>query len=535
MSERNTTDGWDTKIAEAKNFKKEHSPNWLQMQKYWMQIPPDPPVSQKNRANLVVPLTHPIIETMKAHIMVHVNGDNITTTAEIVGNKDKAETKELNGYLQDLFEYYYGKPETFLFDSNVIGDALIYGNCMVKIMPPDNPEDICKRELIHIWDALWQPVARNWSEVGWAGHEKIVPDNHFEKHKDVYDQKKVKEGMNERNIKWDIRFRSQAVKGNVLTEIWDRENEELITLLNYSTIIRKEKMPYSFPYVMAQDIPESNRIIAMGESELLQYEQITANVFRNLRVDNGKAVGMNYWYVHPNVDARALIDSEPGGVVMGMMPDYIPKPIVTTDASRALEFDQRAFWDECQRATGIFDSLRGQTPSKRQTGKEAELYLMNANIRFWMKVRILESTYFLPASNLIVERIAHSGSTKLFEDITGRVSKNKLTPDSLQPLLKRMRIKTKASGDVLNDDQKRMLISQAIGLLVTVIPREKLNEQGIVDLLLETFRKVPQIRKIVVEQEEGIKGLNMEALQQMPSILGGGGAISPIKTMEGAV
>ncbi len=532
MSERNPTDGWDIKIQEAKNFKKEHSPNWLQMQKYWMQIPPEPPVSQKNRANLVVPLTHPIIETMKAHIMVHMNGDNITTTAEIVGNKDDPETKELNTCLQDLFEYFYGKPETFLFDCNVVSDALIYGNCMVKIMPPDNPEDIVKRELIHIWDALWQPVARNWNEVDWASHEKIVPDSHFEKYKDVYDQKKVKEGLNERNIKWDIRFRSQDVKGNIITEIWDREHDKLITLLNYSTIIRKEKMPYSFPYVMAQDIPEANRIIAMGESELLQYEQITANVFRNLRVDNGKMVGLNYWYVHPNVDARPLVNSEPGGIVLGMLPEYQPKPIVTTDASRVLEFDQQAFWNECQRATGIFDTLRGQTPSKRQSGKEAELYLMNANIRFWMKVRILESTYFLPASNLIVDRIAHSGSTTLFKDITGIASKNELTPASLIPLLKRMRIQSKASGDILNDEQKRMLIAQAIGLLVTVVPRERLNEQGIIDLLLETF-PVPQIRKIIVEKEEEIKGLNLEALGQMPSMLGGGGAISPLKTMEG--
>ena len=41
-----------------------------------------------------------------------VNGDNVTTTAEIVGNKDEPKVKELNTTLQDVFEYYYGKPET---------------------------------------------------------------------------------------------------------------------------------------------------------------------------------------------------------------------------------------------------------------------------------------------------------------------------------------------------------------------------------------------------------------------------------------
>lgn len=539
MSSKNITDGWDVKIREAKDFKREHSPNWKQMQKYWAQVPPEPPQSQKNRANLVVPLTHPIIETMNAHIMVQMNGDNITTTAEIVGDKDDPGIKELNTYLQDLFEYFYGKPETFIFDSNITKSALTYGNCAAKLTPPVNPVDIVDRELINIWNMLWQPVAPTWDKVDWAGHEKIVPDSHFEEHKDVYDQKKVKEGMNKRNVTWDIRFRSQSVKGNIVTEIWDRENEKLITLLNYSTIIRKEKMPCKFPYVMAQDIPESNRIIAMGEAELLQYEQITANVFRNLRVDNGKAVAMNYWYFNPAlVDARPLVNSEPGGVVTGTMPEAIPRPIVTTDASRVLEFDQRAFWDECQRATGIFDAMRGQSVSKRQSGKEVEALLANANIRLWMKIRILESTYFLPASNLILDIIANSESTTLFEDITGRKSPNKITPASLKPLLKSVRVQSKASGDVLNDKQKRELIAEAIGLMITIIPKERLNEEGIVELLLDTYRKVPQMRKIIMEKKEEMGGLDLDAMkeiykmQQYPSILGGGGAISPISLIQ---
>lgn len=496
------TEGWAEKLKASEEIIQSMSPDWEQMYKFFRGIPPREPDGGLNRSNLHVHIAHPIVMTYLSHILMYFFSDNIPVTAEIYGDKDNPDIKEMNENIYDTFKWIYGDPEHYLRMRDIFMNALIYGNCGVKVMPIEpskaNGYKLIETFPIEPWNIFYEPIATKFPEVGWASHQKMVSEEHILKNYGEDAIKKCKEAK----LTLDKRFYSKDVKGYVINEIWDKNNQERIVVADRKQIIFKESFKqgkFDFPYLMAADIPEPNRVPAIGEVELSQDNQITANVFWNQRIDNANRSVNNFWYVNSMaVDTTALEEAIPGGILVGP-PGAQPVPLLTQDVTRSLEYDQEAFWIRCQRTVGMVDPLMGQSISKRQTAVEAQLMQANANARFLDKMKCIESTFVIPWGNKVVKYL--SGAPKeFFTWITG--AKKTTKPSDLKDKKYDIRVQAKASQEVKSNMEKQMEILKAIDIVSTIWP-EDVRDKKLKELILDTFKyKVPGLKAILGGTEE---------------------------------
>lgn len=481
------TEGWAEKLKSSEDIISDMSPDWEQMYKYFRGIPPREPDGGLNRANLHVHITHPIIMTYLAHILMYFFSDNIPVTGEIYGDKDEASVKEMNGCIYDSFKWIYADPSHYLNMRGIILNALIYGNCGVKVMPvvpsKANRYKLIKTLPVEPWNFFYEPLSTEWDEVGWASHQKMVSEEHILKYYGKDALKKCKEGK----LSLDKRFYSKDVKGYVINEIQDKNKLERIVLADRKQIISKAKFKqtkFDFQYKMAVDLPEANRIPGIGEAELSQDNQITANVFRNQRIDNATRALYNFWYVNSMaVDTTALEESRAGGILTGP-PQGKPEQLITNDVTRSLEYDQERFWIECQRTVGAIDPLMGQGVSKRQTAVEAQLMQANANARFWDKMKCIESTFLIPWGEKAISYLKDAPD-EFFTWITGK--KKNVYPKELKTKKYDIRVQAKASQEVKTNVEKRRIILEAIDIVSTIWP-EDVRSEKLKELIIESYK-----------------------------------------------
>ncbi len=496
---------WKTKLAEAESERAKDEPRWLQLYRLWRGIPPKLPRTQVGkRANIFVPFVFPVVMTIQAREMMYFMGTSANLTAKIAGaDKDEA-IRQLQLRVQNSMEYLLSQSYRFTRQYNINQDRLIYGYCPAKLMPAENEYDVFRTELIHPWNFLFDPQVREWCDVRWAAHEKVVPISYL-KDKDEYIQEVVK-AIEEGDINLDKRYPHVPQKGILLSEIWDKESGKMFALVNRETVVRKpeefpsKEIPHGFPYRLHVDNPESLRVQAIGESELAKWLQLEINILRNQILDNNSRRAHDMLLCPPGVNKHELQNARPGAVI-NWDGGLEPKPVPFTDATRNLEFkDINSLKDEIRWLTGVLPGTTGEMLSKRMTTPEVSTMNIGVGSRFWLREKVAEDHYWKPWSEGIIEFLQNAPDD-FFEKCAsmGNDYDTKLKPSDLKKY--NVQIQPRMSEDIVNDMHMRERILSI--LKISGIAWADWVDRGkALDLFLDSNRDVAGIRQIFANRPQ---------------------------------
>lgn len=486
---------WKTKLHEAESERAKEEPKWLQLYMLWRGIPPQLPRTQVGkRANIFVPFIFPAIMTIQAREMMYFMGTSANLTATIAGANQNEDIRQLQLRTQNSIEFLLSQAYRFTRQYNINQDRLIYGYCPSKLMPAENSYDVFRTELIHPWNFLYDPGVREWCDVRWAAHMKVIPLSYLEG-KEPYIQEVVK-SISEGDINLDKRYPHNPKKGILLTEVWDKETGKMFALVNQETVVREpEDFPYGkFPYLLHIDNPESLKIPAIGESELAKWLQLEVNILRNQRLDNVHRMVHDRILCPPGVNPYELQTSRPGAVLKwtGETP---PVAVPVTDATKSLEMiDIDRLKDEMRWLTGVLPGSTGEMLSKRMTTPEVSTMNVGSGSRFWLREKVAEDHYWKPWSDGLIDFLMYAPDD-FFEKCAsmGNEYDGKLKPSDLKKY--DVQIRPRMSEDIINDIRLRETVLTV--LKISGIAWADWVDRGkALDVFLDAFRDVPGIRQI---------------------------------------
>jgi len=508
---------WHTKLQEAESERAKEEPKWLQLYRLWRGIPPNLPRTQVGkRANIFVPFIFPVVMTIQAREMMYFMGTSENLTVEISGADGSPGIKQLQLRAQNSMEILLAQSYRFTRQYNINQDRLIYGYCPAKIMPADDPYDVFRTELIHPWNFLYDPQVREWCDVRWASHEKVVPISYL-KGKAEYIQEVV-QSIEEGDITLDKRYPHNPQKGILLTEVWDKETNKMFALVNRETVVRaEEEFPYNFPYLLHIDNPESLKIPAIGESELAKWLQFEINILRNQRLDNNSRRAHDMILCPPGVNKYELQNARPGAV-LNWDGTTEPKPVPFTDATRGLELiDINNLKDEMRWLTGVLPGATGELVSKRLTTPEVSTMNRGAGSRFWLREKVSEDHYWKPWGEGIMEHLQNAPKD-FFEKFAsmGNDFDRKLKPSDLKKY--DVQIQPRMSEDIISDLRLREMVLTALKIGGIAWP-DWIDRGNALDSFLDALRGAPGIRQIFANRPEKEPATMEEGSQNLETVL----------------
>lgn len=539
MAEKDLSNGWGDRISESLAQIAIEAPSWRYLYKLWRAIPPRQTKQEDNRrANIFVPVVGPIIMTFLAQEMMFFFGNPSAITVKIVGSRHDGKLQLLEDRLQKVIEYFLSQPFRFRRLYTIIQDKYIYGTSVCKTMPAIDEYNIMETEAINGWDFLYDPQCRNWDEIlqgGWCGHEKIVPKEQLMQPPwdKIYDQKKIK-AYKEGGIKADIRPPYESKKGLLITEIWDNKDEKIKAFIDRAVQIRRDRFPHKFPYILGLDMPESNRMFAIGESEWLKWTQMEINTLRCQRLDNIYRAIHNMWLVPDTVDIEDMRAAGPNAFIQWRGGEVRPEPLFQPDVTRTLQLDIMEGVNEARRIAAGSGPLSGEMPTKRMATPEAMAMLGNARAQFWMKLKVSESNFWLPWAENLVDFIVKKGPDDLFDKIVTPMDDThdtenfdkygRLRPKDLRGF--EIQIQAKMSYDVLNDERKRQLIWEGLQLAGTAWA-DMMDRRKALDILTNTYRDIPGFKDIFKTPPRSPDEGAGQLMRLLETMYGGGGKKAP--------
>jgi hypothetical protein len=489
---------WKNRLAEAEAERAKEEPKWLQLYRLWRGIPPSLPKTQVGkRANIFVPFIFPVIMTIQAREMMYFMGTSANLTVKIAGASKKEEIRQLQLRAQNSMEFLFAQPYRFTQQYNINQDRLIYGYCPSKLMST-NDYNVFRSELIHPWNFLYDPRVREWCDIGWAAHWKVVPIFYLQD-KEPYIQEVVK-AIAEGEITLDKRYPHHPQKGILLTEVWDKESKKMFALVNNETVVRAPEEFKRFPYLLHIDNPESLKIPAIGESELAKWLQLELNILRNQILDNVKRRAHDILLCPPGVNKWELQNARSGGVINW---DGTTKPeaVPFTDATRNLEFKGvEHFKDEIRWLTGVLPGTTGEMLSKRMTTPEVSTMNLGTGSRFWLREKVAEDHYWKPLGDGIMELLVEAPKDFFAECASmGNDYDDKLKPSDLKKY--DVQIQPRMSEDIRNDMYLRETVLTALKIGGIAWP-DWIDRGKALDVFLDAFRDCPGIRQIFANRPQ---------------------------------
>jgi len=549
--EDNEIKKWQVKMGEADNMFARHSVNWKGFYKMFRGVTSSSEAAKKMRADVHVPIVGPMVLTFTARELMAFFGNNRAMTIQISGKGNKEVMRELEKRTQKSLEFVFSEPHVFTPLFNSVQDKNIFGISPVKVMPffdvngQIDKTKIFKTEVILPWDFLFDPQANTWLEVGWAGHEKSVSKYYLDTtygKESAY--KKIKDDLVEPRHTEGDEYRAKHRKGGIrLTEIWDRENEEVLTFVNRKHLIRKlDKFPYMFPYILGKCFTESNTPWGYGLVDVLKWHQGYANELRDLRLDDLIRNIHTRWIV-PLTMQDKWESLTPGGTIGTLDMNEIPKAVSGGDVTRSIDSEVNLIKQDAYATMGVSPWTQMQIPSKRMTGREVSATIQGSG-RFWSMVKNSESHFWLPWVERVLALIIDFAPSDFFDKVAGEIGP-RVEPDKyvkfghLEPKdLKKYhtQIQAKMASEILNNEEKRMEIALYVRLIGAIGP-QYLHISKALQLIGETF-DIPGVDEILKTDEE-IQRAQMEMLKNLMAVqqgaqsyAGGGGATSIFKGGE---
>jgi hypothetical protein len=182
-----------------------------------------------------------------------------------------------------------------------------------------------------------------------------------------------------------------AQKGVEIWEYWT--DDWVVKIANQSTVIYSGINPYFHmkkPFAKWVDTSVPNEFYGIGIAESIECLQAELNTTRNQRIDNVSLVLNKMWKIirGANVDTTQLV-SRPSGFIEVDEKDDVEE-LEFTDVTQSAYQEEAIIKGDMDRTTGIHDTERGSTPTRRETATTMNILSTAGNQRFELKTMLAE-------------------------------------------------------------------------------------------------------------------------------------------------
>jgi len=441
----------------------------------------------KGRANLHIPVMFMSINTVATRLLFSIFGQPPYVRAKPLNpegvEKSKLAEKVINYYLghrEHFKDYYMFTINTLLYDIGAL--KIIFNKKKDYVMP--------RFYVINPWDLYFDVDAPRLRDITWVGHRKEV---HIS-----YIKNKIKNGEFKR-IKYENLRGGKPVKDNdiikdnedyylpenpdyvELIEIIDIAEHKRIVIGNRSVILVEEDYDDPLPYILVNCYPIAGNIKGLADAELIIDLQKEINAKRNQRLDNVTRILNQMYFVRPKsiINPERLANPVPGGIIYGFEK---PEPLIIPDLTSNLIMEEERPFRDIERALGVYDIVRGEMTSKRESATEVMTASQSANMRFWLKTKFLENDFIVELGYKLLAYARKYSKKFIVEMREGEFTE--VEPDDLDP--ENFDFVAVASSQVNNIMIERNQFQLLLTLFMKFFPN-LVNKEGIAEYLLDLY------------------------------------------------
>ena len=488
------------KITRAEDWISDKIDVWENIYKLYMGIKKQ---GMRGRSNLHIPVTFISVNTVATRLIYSLF--NTPPYVRVLPMNSMA--IEESKFAEKLLNYYLGQKEHFHKYYMYVVNELLYDIGAMKIIPYKNGKYLSfKLEVVNPWDLFFDVDAPSLEDMTFVGHRKEVHISYIKgkikkgEFKRV-DVKKLTGGAEDSGYNVYERQEPSPLPKNPdyveLVEIIDVVEKKRIVLGNRRAILLEEDFTDPLPYVLMNCYPIPGRLKGLSDGELIRDLQKEINAKRNQRLDNVNRILNQMFFVKIGSiqNLERLANPVPGGVIFGTEK---PEPLVVPDLTSNLILEEERPFRDIERALGVYDIVRGETSRKRESATEVLTASQNANMRFWLKTRFLETGFILELADKMLRFLVKYGGKMVvkmrsneFREITPR----DINPDNLM-------FEAVASSQVENTQIRRNQVILLFTQLLKMFP-ELVNKQGMAEYLVDLFdiKEKDKILNIMEEEQ----------------------------------
>jgi len=175
-------------------------------------------------------------------------------------------------------------------------------------------------------------------------------------------------------------------------EYWT--DDRVITVVEQQVVIRDAKNPYYHrrkPFISIVDVPVPHEFYGIGEVEPIEYLQYAYNDFVNQIMDNINLSINKVWVANKEADIDPTqLTVKPGHVIWAEDIHNDLREVVFADNTGSAFNMLGLMENQIQNVLGVFDYIKGATPSRAETATTVTSLQEAANMRFKQKIRTIE-------------------------------------------------------------------------------------------------------------------------------------------------
>lgn len=509
----------------------------------------------KDRSNLYIPYTYNIIETVTPKLVLAMFGSRpyVQTMPLGVDNPQRTErSKKMNKLLDYQFQQ---KIKLVPLASDIVKTAAIYGTAITKqswnfkvgkavtrrpsIKTPGTYDDVLVERvladdpyvtLIPLLDFFFDPSGTTIDECRYCMH-RYYEDLHELKSKsdlsggiyrnlDKLENTESPTGtlassdmLNEIGLGGGAGNNKQ--KGIEIWEYWT--DDWVVKVANQKVVIYSEMNPYFHmkkPFAKWVDTSVPNEFYGIGEVESIESLQNELNTTRNQRIDNVSFVLNKMWKVRrgTNLDTTQLVSRPAGFIEVDEMDDV--EEIKFTDVTGSSYQEESVIKMDIDRTTGVHDTERGSSPTRRETATTMNILANAGAERFKLKTIISEYGGLYDMTNQIIalnqQYIDREKELVLLGD-DGVLDSDTISPEEIQGGWTILAIGS-AIEPIVNKEQRQ---TQLVQLYNIVQARQDINHVELLRTIFESF-DIKNIDKLFMQQQPPAPGMpGANPLQQM--------------------
>jgi hypothetical protein len=393
----------------------------------------------KGKSILYIPKTFEIIETLLPKIVLGLfstlpytdvralSGPDPDTQTELINNlltyqltqeigivpKAAGIVKEaaIYGTVHTYQHWMFEQKDKVIREINEDGS---FRDVLTEVVDKDHPDIEC----IPILDFFFDPAAKDIDDSRycirrrWADkHELKNSAKLRRKYKNLDDIKETEDGSSYGDSADDympsevgISLGTNTRKSIEILEYWT--DDWVVEVANRSVVIRSEENPNYHrrkPFAKLCLIPQANEYYGISIAEMLQGLQEELNVTRNQRIDNVALVLNKVFKVkHDSVVDPKRVISKAGGVIEVDEMDDIQQ-LETTDVTSSSYNEEAVIKDDMDHVSGVYDSVRGSTPVRRETATTMTLLTSAGGDRFKMMILVADAGWRSKVISQLVE------------------------------------------------------------------------------------------------------------------------------------
>jgi hypothetical protein len=485
----------------------------------------DPENRKENRSNLFIPYTFHQVETVtpKMILAMFKTRPYVQTVPLGVDNATRElRSKKMNKLLDYQFQQ---KIKLIPLATDIVKTANIYGTAITKqswdyktgkavtrrpsavntgsydlVLVERVVSDDPKVTLIPLTDFFFDPAGTTIDECRYCIH-RYWEDLHELKQKNEESEgmyrnlDKVSNAENGAEASASDKMLSQiglssSINAQKGVEIWEYWTDDwVVKIANASVVIYSGMNPYFHmkkPFAKLVDTAVPNEFYGMGIPETIECLQEELNTTRNQRIDNVSFVLNKMWKIKrgANVDTTQLVSRPAGFIEIDEEGDV--EEITFNDVTASAYQEESVIKADMDRTTGIHDTERGSTPTRRETATTMSILSEAGSQRFELKTMLAEYGGFHDMINQIMwlnqQYIDRQRELILLGD-DGTLDTDTITPEEIQGSWGIVAVGSSIEPAV----NKEMRQTNLVNLYNMVQQRPDVDSAALLKLVLEEF------------------------------------------------